>query len=119
MTKVEKEEMLKKISAMDGIWRKDPKNGNPISYTIDNPQIEEITEDWIFYPNGTCSTEVDSETLIGTWLLKEENTTLEVNMASTIIAYTILKLTPGVDGEMVWGQTLNGNVYEFRLSSLL
>lgn len=89
------------------------------SYVAENPQIHEVTEDWVFYEDGTCKKDHDSDALFGTWKLKDKNTVLEINMASILYKYEIRKLTPGSDGEMVWEHSLGNNRYKFILTSLL
>lgn len=100
---------------MEKAW----KNGEIIEYINENPQITEITEDWIFDKNGTCTTDGSNDTYHGTWEFNHHGKILKINMVGVIIEYEIKKLTSGTNREMIWEYSKNGNLYRCLFTSLL
>lgn len=100
------------------------KNGSSVEVVKANPQIGEVTENWIFNDDGTCKTEDGSSTLTGTWSLSDNSIELTVVITSpsskaSTQTYEILKLTKGSDGEMVWKQLIGSDEYRYELRSSL
>ena len=114
------EKTLTKEWAMERAY----KNGPKVEVVNANPQIGEVTENWIFKDDGTCTTEDGSSTLSGTWTLSNdsENLTVSINSPSNKAStqtYKILKLTKGSDGEMIWEQVIGTDNYRYELRSSL
>ena len=100
------------------------KNGSSVEVVNANPQIGEVTENWIFKNYGACLTEDGSSTLTGTWSLSDNSKSLTVEITSpnskaSIQTYEIIKLTKGSDGEMVWMQMIGSDEYRYELRSSL
>lgn len=130
MTSCEKfEEGGKVKSAQDVItkeWAMEraSKNGSNVEVVNANPQIGEVTENWVFNDDGTCSTEDGNSTLTGTWSLSSDSKVLDVEITSpankaSSQSYTIMKLTKGSDGQMIWEQSIGSDAYRYELRSSL
>lgn len=100
---------------MEKAW----KNESTVEYINDNPQITEVTEDWLFNEDGTCTTDGPNDTYHGTWSFVNSREGIEINMVGSVVRYEIKKLTSGTDGEMIWEYSMNGNHYRFLFTSLL
>jgi hypothetical protein len=112
------EENLVKEWAMERAY----KNGNSVEVVNANPQIGEVTENWIFREDGTCTTEDGNSTLTGTWALSSNSEVLTVEITSpsskaSTQSYTIMKLTKGSDGELIWEHSIGSDNYRYEMRS--
>jgi hypothetical protein len=100
------------------------KNGASKEVISANPQIGEVTENWTFNDNGNCSTEDGNSTLTGTWTLSNDSKSLTVDITSptskaSTQTYSIIKMTKGSDGQMIWEHTIGSDEYRYELRSSL
>ena len=112
------EEVLTKEWSMEKAF----KNGSLKKVISANPQIGEVTEDWKFNVDGTCTTEDGNSTLSGTWALSDDGLNLTVTITTptskaSVQTYSIVKLTEGTDGQMIWEQIIDADEYRYELRS--
>lgn len=93
------------------------KNGEPKEVIIENPQIGEVTEDWVFYEDGTVLTEDGTSELTGTWEFASNKEAITVTLHNTtagtsIQSYDLVRLA---NKEMVWEQTIGTDKFRYEL----